>query len=272
MAPVQNLDDVASFTVSQKAGEFVYRQGDAGKEMFIIQDGRIEILDEYGGRPRRRDLLEPGDFFGELSLLEDEPRDASVRAVTDCRLLRIDRTTLHQLVRENPDIAVRMLHRLASRLREHEDARLKAMEIAAGAMRPMPPAAVGAAPAPIAERGAAPPPAEAAPAGGPPALVHAPSGQRFELPAGRELIVGRIDRSTGFTPDVDLTRLDAERTLSRRHAVIVERDGRYYLRETTPTRNGTFVSGTRVAAGADVELHDGDPVRFGVVELAFEHR
>src|SRR5262249_20311059 len=133
-----NLDDIASFTVSGAAGDFVYREGDAGKDMYIIQEGRIEIVSQDSGEPRQLDLLDVGDFFGELSLLEDQRRDASARATTVYRLLRIDRTTLHQLVQENPDIAVRMLHRLASRVREHEEARLRALEIAAGAMKPLP--------------------------------------------------------------------------------------------------------------------------------------
>src|SRR5437764_8063978 len=110
VAQAPNLDDIASFTVSGAAGEFVYQEGDPGKDMYIIQEGRIEILNQYAGELRQLDVLESGDFFGELSLLEDQRRDAAARAATPYRLLRIDRTTLRQLAQETPEIAIRVLH------------------------------------------------------------------------------------------------------------------------------------------------------------------
>ena len=107
--------------------------------MFIIQEGKIEIRKPKGAETLKPTLLGPGDFFGELSLFEDQRRDTTAKGVTQYRLLRIDRTTLDQLVQENPEIAVRMLYRLASRLREHEEALRRASEIAAGAMNPIRP-------------------------------------------------------------------------------------------------------------------------------------
>jgi hypothetical protein len=274
-----NFDDIASFTVSGPAGDFVYHLGDAGKDMFIIQEGQVEILSQDSGDRKRLDLLDVGDFFGELSLLEDQRRDASARAVTPYRLLRIDRTTLHQLVHENPDIAVRMLHRLASRLRSHEEARLRALEIAAGAMGPLPSRA-GAMPAASVVLRAPDQPAQgpraraASPNQAPREafLVHPLSAKEFPLAETGELIVGRIDRATGFTPDIDLTPLDTERTLSRRHATLAKRDGTVYLCEPKATRNGTFVNGDRVATGVVIQLNEGDLVRFGVVETVFTLR
>ena len=75
--------------------------------------------------------------------------------------------------------------------------------------------------------------------------------------------------STGFTPEVDLAALDTERTLSRRHARILRRDRAYVVREETSSRNGTFVNGQRIPAATDVELRDGDEVRFGLVKTTF---
>jgi hypothetical protein len=276
-----NLDDIASFTVSGAAADFVYHEGETGKDMYIIQDGRIEILNQDAGQQRQLEVLEPGDFFGELSLLEDQRRDASARAVTPYRLLRIDRTTLQQLVQENPDIAIRMLHRLASRLRGHEEARLRASEIAAGAMNPLP--SRGAAANPLSSVVMASPSSAAQPAApqgrspeqAPPSaprtaiLVHRASGKEFPLAEAGELIVGRVDRATGFTPHVNLTSLDTERTLSRRHATITGRDDGLYLCESSATRNGTFVNGRRITTGVEVKLTNGDEVRFGLIETVF---
>jgi hypothetical protein len=252
--------------------------------MYIIQEGRIEILNQEAGQQRQLDILEAGDFFGELSLLEDQRRDASARGLTPYRLLRIDRTTLHQLVQENPDIAVRMLHRLASRLREHEEARLRALEIAAGAMNPLP--SRGAAAQPLSSDSMAVPntPAEAEPPKSapqepaPPAaprvaiLLHEASGQEFPLAETGELTVGRVDRATGFTPNINLTSLDTDKTLSRRHATITKRDDHLYLCESKATRNGTFVNGRRITTGVEVKLNDGDHVRFGLIETVLNQR
>ena len=103
------------------------------------------------------------------------------------------------------------------------------------------------------------------------ALVDPQSRKRFDLSAGHAT-VGRADRQLGFTPDIDLSELDTQRTLSRRHATIVSRDGDYYVREEIGTRNGTFVNDTRVQTGVDVKIASGDRVRFGMIETVFEIR
>jgi len=308
-----NLDDIAKFTVSGASGDVVYKEGDTGKDMFIIQEGKIEIQKQKGAETLKPSVLGPGDFFGELSLFEDQRRDTTAKGVTQYRLLRIDRTTLDQLVQENPEIAVRMLYRLASRLREHEEALRRASEIAAGALNPIraaqsmasgviaPPAAVSksgvaappapapppAAPAPLAAPPAAAPaaagdapkdptrakpkpaqpPTQAIAKSGPARLRHADTGAEFELQNTN--VVGRFDRGTGYTPEVDLSTLDTKRTLSRRHASITRDADGWHLSEPKPTGNGTFVNDARVGAGARIKLSDGDRLRFGLVETVF---
>ena len=87
---------------------------------------------------------------------------------------------------------------------------------------------------------------------------------------GGEMIVGRADRATGKVPDVDLTDLDVERTLSRKHAKIVKRNTAFFVCEEVSSRNGTFVNGQRLTRGSEVELHDGDEVLFGLVKTHFK--
>ncbi len=256
--PLTDLDDIARFVVTAKKDEFVFREGDASEEMYIIQDGRVEVLKMWAGENRQLAVLEPGDFFGENSLLEDQPRETSARAVTDCRLLRIDQSTFGRIVQENPEIAIRMLRKLSRRLRERQEADLRAAEIAMG------PLAEAARPA-----AAHPSSIEAAAWA---ALMHAVSGRRFSVPDRAEVTIGRPDRVTGTTPDIDLSDVDPERTLSRRHAKICRREGQFYLREDMGTRNGTFVNGERLATGVEVRLRHGDRVRFGLVDMVFECR
>jgi hypothetical protein len=112
------------------------------------------------------------------------------------------------------------------------------------------------------------PAAPAKPAKGHPRLVHA--GIEFPLAAGEETFIGRPDAATGFTPDIDLRQVDTSRSTSRRHARIVRRGDTYLLREEIGTANGTFVNGKRLATGVEVELRNGDEVRFGAVSTVFQ--
>ncbi len=98
-------------------------------------------------------------------------------------------------------------------------------------------------------------------------LTHSESGTAFDLKDTN--VVGRFDRSSGYTPEVDLTELDTKRTLSRRHASITRDADGWHLSEPKPTGNGTFVNDARVGAGAKVKLSDGDRLRFGLVETVF---
>jgi hypothetical protein len=278
----RNLDDVSKYVVTGKAGDVIFQQGDQTTDMYIIQEGEVEILRGYAGEVRQMARLEAGDFFGEMSLLQETPREASAHALTDYELLRIDLSTFDQIVEENPEIPVRMLQKLSRRLREREEADLRAAQIAFG---PLAPAGAGPAPAPGAPP--APPPvadsaagtmrsmktagtakkAAAAPTRG--FLVHTQSKTRFPLPDGTEATVGRIDRSTGLSPDVDLTRFDTGRSLSRRHAKILKREGGFTVREEIGAHNGTFLNGKRLETGIEMKLKDGDTIRFGLVETVF---
>jgi hypothetical protein len=251
-----SLDDLARFLVTGKAGDFVFREGDASRDMYIVQEGELELLKKYAGEERQVTKLEAGDFFGEWSLLEEVPREVSAKGMTDYRLLRIDQTTFHQIVREDPNIAVRMLRRLAQRLSERQAADIRAAEIAMGGFKAAVPrdAKLAAALAVPVKPGV-------------PVLVG--GDRQFELTLGREAVVGRADPAKSFTPDVDLTPLDTERTLSRRHARIAWKDEGVFVREESAARNGTFVNGRRLTAGEEVKLQDTDRVRFGLVETVF---
>ena len=245
----------SSYVVTHKAGSLIFREDEAGDAMFIIQKGQVEILKVVGRKEQRLALLEEGDFFGEMAILEDLPRAASARAVTDCELMRIDSSTFDHMVRHNPEIPIRMLRKLSARLRE------RAELWAAGGSE-----AVPVAPAPSV--GPAPPPG----AGSATARLEQPErAVVFLLAAAGETFIGRVDPATGFRPQVDLKPIDDHRSTSRRHARVVGRDGTFFLREEIGVSNGTFVNGARVSTGVEVEIHDGDEVRFGLVKLVFRN-
>jgi CRP-like cAMP-binding protein len=105
--------------VEVPAGQYIFREGDPGNEMFIIETGAVEILRQVRGTTPLA-LLEPGDFFGEMAVLEDQPRFASARAKSASRLLRVDRSAFATLIQDNFEIAVRIMRKLALRLRRTE--------------------------------------------------------------------------------------------------------------------------------------------------------
>jgi serine/threonine-protein kinase len=87
--------------------------------------------------------------------------------------------------------------------------------------------------------------------------------------AGPDLVVGRQDPQRGYMPDVDLLAIDHQQTVSRRHARLTRRAGRFYI-EDLNAYNRTRVNGLPLVPHHEQELHDGDTVRLGNVELRFE--
>lgn len=158
--------------VDVPAGQYLFREGDAGAEMYIVESGSIAILRSARGNEPLA-VLEPGDFLGEMAVLEDQPRFASALARTDTRLLRIERGAFAELLRQNVEIAVRIMRKLALRQRRAEQ-RVSELQQelqqlrAASAQAP----ASAAAPAPVAAP--ASPPAAPAVAPAPKAAAPAP--------------------------------------------------------------------------------------------------
>jgi CRP/FNR family transcriptional regulator, cyclic AMP receptor protein len=102
---------------SYEHGEVIVREGDEGSEMFIIQEGEVEVSREMGGASVVLATLGRGEFFGEMSLLESEPRSATVRAVGKTTLLVLKRGGLLLKIRRDPTFAVEMLQHMSHRLR-----------------------------------------------------------------------------------------------------------------------------------------------------------
>ncbi len=99
-------------------GEVIVREGESGREMFVIQSGAVEIFKQCGGEEVPLARLSKGDFFGEMSLLEDQPRDASARAAGPTRLLVIQAGGLLLRIRRDPTFAYEMLYRMSGRIRD----------------------------------------------------------------------------------------------------------------------------------------------------------
>ena len=100
------------------AGTVLFREGDPGEKMFLIRAGKVNIVKRISDSEITLAMLGPGEFFGEMALLEKLPRSAGATVVEDAQLIEIEQEHFDTLVRKSGEIAVRMLRRLSGRLRE----------------------------------------------------------------------------------------------------------------------------------------------------------
>lgn len=94
------------------------RMGEPGDSFFVLIDGRAAVQTQIGVS----DPLQPGDFFGEMSLLDGEPRSATITATTGVRLLVVERAHFWRLLDETPEVTRRILMVLSRRVRRLEQA------------------------------------------------------------------------------------------------------------------------------------------------------
>jgi CRP-like cAMP-binding protein len=105
-----------AFLRTVQAGQVLFDIGDPGEPLFVVQAGEVEVLeDSPGGSPRLLARLGPGDPVGEVDALLARPRSTRAVAVTDGRLLQLDRETFRSMCLERPEIALRIVQRLAQR-------------------------------------------------------------------------------------------------------------------------------------------------------------
>lgn len=97
-------------------GEVLFREGEAGEYMYVVQSGVVQISRKMGGLERVLANLGRGEFLGEMALLNDKPRNATATVTEDARMLVIDRQTLESMLVRSPDIALSLVKKLARRL------------------------------------------------------------------------------------------------------------------------------------------------------------
>jgi pSer/pThr/pTyr-binding forkhead associated (FHA) protein len=185
-----------------------------------------------------------------MSILEELPRNAAARALSDVKIIMIDGATFDSMLRANPEIGIRIMRKLSRRVREADALVRQTIRGEEPTMVEDPSVAV-----PIQDSVAQ--------------LIHMETGKNFDVTEEGSATIGRRDPVTGIQPDVDLTMVDPERSSSRRHAKIYCESGKFYLVEDIGATNGTFVDDSRIRTGIPVEIDHGNTIRFGLVELNF---
>jgi CRP/FNR family transcriptional regulator, cyclic AMP receptor protein len=99
---------------SYAAGEAIFREREHGNTMYLVQSGEVEL--RLGGL--RLEIVREGEFFGEMALIDEEPRSARAVALSDCQLQAVDQKRFEFMVQQTPFFALRVMRTLARRLRQ----------------------------------------------------------------------------------------------------------------------------------------------------------
>jgi CRP-like cAMP-binding protein len=100
------------------SGTVLFREGEPGKEMYVVQSGRVNVTKKVGEVEKILASLGAGEFLGEMSILNNKPRSATATCAEASKLLVIDAKTFEAMIRGNAEIAIRMIKKLADRLAE----------------------------------------------------------------------------------------------------------------------------------------------------------
>jgi signal transduction histidine kinase len=121
----------AATRITVEPGDCFIEEGAPGDTLYIILSGELEVTKRDGGRELTLATRRPGEFIGEMSLIEQAPRSASVRAVARSDLLAIGPEAFHALLTRRPDAATTLLRTVAGRLRSTESSLVQADKLAA---------------------------------------------------------------------------------------------------------------------------------------------
>jgi len=111
-------------------GDIIARQGEVGDCMFVIQEGRVDVVVEEDGDETVLRTAEVGEFLGEMAIFDREVRSATLRAAGEARLLTIDKKNFLKRINKDPSLAFRLVQSMSSRVRDlsAEITRLKRLE------------------------------------------------------------------------------------------------------------------------------------------------
>jgi CRP/FNR family cyclic AMP-dependent transcriptional regulator len=120
----EDLETIASMLIPRRfpRHKTIVEEGFSGDYMYVIQKGRVKVTKFSGdGREKILEILDEGTFFGEMSLLDSAPRSASVKALTDVRILALARNDFMNVLSRSPDLALAVIRELTRRLREQDE-------------------------------------------------------------------------------------------------------------------------------------------------------
>ncbi|THB66618.1 MAG: Crp/Fnr family transcriptional regulator [Spirochaetaceae bacterium] len=111
-----NLDAFERFAVMFSPGQVIFCEYEPGDKFYLIQKGKVQISRVIGEIEKTIDILQPGEIFGEMAILEEAPRSANAIALTEVKALEFNRDNFSILMQGNPAIALKLLKLFTKRI------------------------------------------------------------------------------------------------------------------------------------------------------------
>jgi len=253
----EKTDVFKKFVTQYKKGDTIYKKGEEQTHFFIINKGKVQIKLEESDSILIS--LSKGDFFGEESLNDGQLAVYSVEVVEDSDIIRIPYNSLTDMMKKNTAISLKILKKLAEK-------NLKMLENTLSMTK-----TVSTAPKKKPDQGDTETEDTALIDPDIKAYLIIKRSNRIVQITKRNTYLGRRDYTTGFIPDVDLTKEDEEKYISRKHAKISYIDNKFYVSEEAGAVNGTFLNGNKLTTGVKHELNNEDEITLCHLDIVFKY-
>jgi len=248
------------FITEYKKGITICTAGKPQGFFYIINKGKVQI--KVNDKNLILNTLTKGDFFGEDSLLAEQISHYTVETIEDSKIIKIPVPDLSEMMGKNKDISLKILKKLSEKNIKTVDSlimlQLRQKINLGDEDLPNPPEMVHE---DLTE--------ERLNASMKVYLVIQRSNRVVQLTKNATSI-GRRDYTTGFVPDVDLTKEDEEKYISRKHATVSFSEGNFYISEEPGAVNGTFLNGNKLNTGVKYELNNGDEITLCHLNMIFK--
>jgi CRP-like cAMP-binding protein len=104
------------FGVTYQPGDLIFCEYEPGNEFYLLQDGRVKVTKIVSDTEKTLDIFHPGDIFGEMAILEDQPRSATAIAMEKVKALKFNKENFNILLQGNPQLAVKLLKIFSNRI------------------------------------------------------------------------------------------------------------------------------------------------------------
>ncbi|MCK5059371.1 MAG: cyclic nucleotide-binding domain-containing protein [Candidatus Aminicenantes bacterium] len=250
-------DGFKKFLTRYKKGDVIYSKDELQENFFILNKGKIQL--KVGDDDLILAALSKGDFFGEESLNESQKAAYTVEVIEDADIIKIPYYALIDMMNQSTDIGLKILKKQSE----------KNLRILENILRLSQPVEV---PPPKPKKGKTEDDktAEKVDPDIKAYLIVQRSNRIVQL-TKKQTYLGRRDYTTGFIPDVDLTKEDEEKYISRKHSKISFSDSKFYVSEEPGAVNGTFLNGERLATSVKHELKNEDEITLCHLKITFKY-
>lgn len=248
------MEGFKKYLFHYKKGDIIYSKDDKQPDFFIINKGRVLLKIEHNEFILIG--LGKGDFFGEESLNNDQQATYTVEVIEDADIIKIPAPSLQDMMKMNTEISFKILRKLAEK-------NIKVVDNILKSTKQFESAKIGV------KETDEELPSEKINAGIKAYLIIQRSNRIVQLTKTKTYL-GRRDYTTGFIPDIDLTKEDEEKYISRKHAQISFVDSKFYISEEAGAINGTFLNGKRLSTGVKYEIQNEDEITLCHLNMIFK--